>query len=135
RTTLLPCSPHFSLTVAPADCRARLVMWQRMSCSVNSLEPTVKVAPFSEAILARLPPLTGLVLVELKHPAVAVTVMTATVKGVSKVRSERITPLLVGWGSTDLGAAGSVRRYRGASRWLARAQRSGRCRSTGWGSG
>src|SRR5262249_59260948 len=69
RTTLLPCSPHFSLTVAPVDCRARLVMWQRMSCSGNSLDPTVKVAPFSEAILAGRPPLAVLALVWLLPPA------------------------------------------------------------------
>ena len=41
RVVLLPCSPHFSLAVAPAERSARLVMWHRTSCSVNSLEPTV----------------------------------------------------------------------------------------------
>src|SRR5262249_35097089 len=73
RVVLLPCSPHFSRTVAPTDWRARLVMWQRTSCSVNSLEPTVNVAPVSETPCARLPPLTLLALLLdelLKHAAV-----------------------------------------------------------------
>src|SRR5215468_9211467 len=93
RVVWLPCSPHFSVTVAPADRRARLVMWQRMSCSVNSLDPTVNVAPCSEALCARLPagtllpPLLPELSFDLKHPAVMV--VRATVRVVRTIRSGR----------------------------------------------
>src|SRR5215475_11724276 len=85
RVVWLPCSPHFSRTDAPADRRARLVMWQRMSCSVNSLDPTVNVAPCSEALCARLP--GGTLAFELMHPAV--TVVRVTVRAVRTIRSGR----------------------------------------------
>src|SRR5215475_12360760 len=90
RVVWLPCSPHFSVTVAPADRSARLVMWQRTSCSVNSLDPTTNVASFSDAACARLPPGTPPeleLLSELKHPAV--TVVRATVRVVRTIRSGR----------------------------------------------
>src|SRR5262249_2198479 len=81
RVVLLPCSPHFSRTVAPTDRRAMLVIWQRTSCSVTSLEPTVNVAPVSETPdCARLPLLTlSVVFDELKHaPARAASKARAT---------------------------------------------------------
>src|SRR5437764_2374353 len=87
RVVSLPDSPHFSWTLAPADCRARLVMWQRMTCSVNSLEPTVKLAPFSEPPAARLPGLAEVAVELSEHPAV--TVARVTARAVTTVRSGR----------------------------------------------
>src|SRR5215208_1582707 len=40
-----PARPIWSFTVAPAFSRTCSVIWPRISCSVNSLEPTVNSAP------------------------------------------------------------------------------------------
>src|SRR5437879_13649205 len=87
RVVSLPDSPHFSWTLAPADCRARLVTWQRMTCSVNSLEPTVKLAPLREAPAARLPGLAEVGDAVSEQPAV--TVASATASATAAARSGR----------------------------------------------
>src|SRR5919198_1979626 len=61
RTTGEPTRPVWSFTWAPASLSSSTVILPRMSCSVNSLEPTVRVAPLREPpppppLLLLLPP-------------------------------------------------------------------------------
>src|SRR5680860_1767329 len=53
RTFVVPVIPVSSCTVAPASSSARMAIWPRTNCSVNSLDPTVKDLPDSSP----LPPL------------------------------------------------------------------------------
>src|SRR5215208_3517813 len=45
RAATVPARPIWSFTVAPAFSRTWSVIWPRINCSVNSLEPTVNSAP------------------------------------------------------------------------------------------
>src|SRR4051794_13634573 len=45
RAATVPARPVWSFTVAPAFSRTCSVIWPRINCSVNSLEPTVNSAP------------------------------------------------------------------------------------------
>src|SRR3712207_1818228 len=95
RAATVPASPIWSFTVAPAASRVCSVIWPRINCSVNSLEPTVSSAPERSTSPAAPPPPPP------APPQPAATMVKTAINPISRNKFARVFRiailLIVGW--------------------------------------